>query len=102
MSGSRDNHYIPIWYQEGFIEPGRVGLAYLDSAPPVIALPDGRTYTAKSRFPKAAPARCFHQHDLYTTFFGSMVNVEIERLLFGKLDSTGSAAVRAFIGTDVP
>ena len=28
-------------------------------------------------------------------------NVEIERLLFGKLDSTGSAAVRAFIGTDV-
>ena len=70
MSGSRDNHYVPIWYQEGFLERGRLGLAYLDLAPPVQTLPDGRTYTEKSRFPNAAPARCFHQHDLYTTFFG--------------------------------
>jgi hypothetical protein len=101
MSGSRDNHYVPIWYQEGFTESGRVGLAYLDLAPPVRTLADGRTYTAKSRFPNAAPARCFHQQDLYTTFFGPVVNVEIERLLFGKLDFKGSAAVRAFIGTDV-
>jgi hypothetical protein len=101
MSASRDNHFVPIWYQDGFIEPGRVGLAYLDLAPPVTTLPDGRTYTAKARFPNAAPVRCFHQHDLYTTFFGPIVNVEIERLLFGKLDAKGSAAVRAFIGTDV-
>lgn len=101
MSKSRDNHYVPIWYQEGFIEPGRPGLAYRDLAPQVMTLPNGRSYTAKSRFPNAAPARCFHQYDLYTTFFGPIVNVEIERLMFGKLDSKGSAAVRAFIGTDL-
>ncbi len=51
-------------------------------------------------FQTLPPARCFHQRDLYTTFFGPIVNVEIERLLFGKLDTKGSAAVRAFIGTD--
>ena len=86
--------------KEGFIEPGRVGLAYRDLAPPVTRLPDGRSFTQKSRFTNAAPARCFHQYDLYTTFFGPIVNVEIERLMFGKLDTEGLAAVRAFIGTD--
>lgn len=101
MSKSRDNHYVPIWYQEGFKEPGAVGLTYLDLNPGVHALPDGRTYTDKARFPKAAPARCFHQYDLYTTFFGPIVNVKIERLMFGKLDTIGSAAVRAFAGDDI-
>ena len=29
MSKTRNNHYVPRWYQEGFFEPGRNTLAYL-------------------------------------------------------------------------
>jgi hypothetical protein len=38
---------------------------------------------------------------LYSTFFGTSVNDEIERRLFGDIDTRGSKAVRAFAGTDV-
>jgi hypothetical protein len=43
----------------------------------------------------------FRQKDLYSTFFGTSVNDEIERRLFGDVDGRGSKAVHAFIGTDV-
>lgn len=33
MSKTRNNHYVPQWYQEGFFEPGSNTLAYLDLAP---------------------------------------------------------------------
>jgi hypothetical protein len=39
--------------------------------------------------------------DLYSTFFGTTVNDEIERRLFGVFDTDGSKAVKAFAGTDV-
>jgi hypothetical protein len=39
--------------------------------------------------------------DLYSTFFGTSVNDEIERRLFGDIDGRGSKAVRAFAGADV-
>lgn len=42
-------------------------------------------------------SRCFMVRDLYTTFFGGLVNDEIERKLFGEIDNTGSKAVRAYI-----
>ena len=100
MSKTRNNHYVPQWYQEGFLEPGQSSCAYLDLTPPLIGLPDGRTVPAKSRF-KSAPAQCFSARDLYSTFFGSSVNDEIERRLFGAIDSKGAGAVRAFIATDV-
>lgn len=97
----RDHHYVPIWYQKGFFEPERLGVEYLDLNPPVTSLPNGRSFTARSLFPNNPPARCFFQTDLYTTFFGSAANVEIETMLFGDLDTRGSAAVRAMAGTDV-
>ena len=39
--------------------------------------------------------------DLYTTRFGSVINDEIERYLFGSIDSLGATAVRAFASGDV-
>ena len=42
MSKTRNNHYVPQWYQEGFFEPGRSSLAYLDMTPDRKVLPDGR------------------------------------------------------------
>ncbi|MBO9499538.1 MAG: DUF4238 domain-containing protein [Novosphingobium sp.] len=99
MSQTRDNHYVPQWYQRQFIEPGGNKLAYLDKEPLRRTLQDGRTIVGRSVF-DAPTSRCFFQTDLYSTFFGSSVNDEIERRLFGDMDARGSEAVRAFVGMD--
>src|SRR5437868_7028075 len=99
MSQTRNNHYVPQWYQKRFFEPGRNTLAYLDLTPPKTTLDDGRLITAKAEF-VTPPARAFKQMDLYSTFFGTSVNDEIERHLFGDIDARGLSAVRAFAGTD--
>jgi hypothetical protein len=100
MSKTRNNHYVPQWYQEGFLEPSRNTLAYLDITPPKKLLDDGRLIVARARF-DAPASRAFRQKDLYSTFFGTSVNDEIERRLFGDIDARGSNAVRAFAGTDI-
>ena len=96
MSKTRNNHYVPQWYQEGFFDQGKSALVYLDLAPKEIILKDGRRFTGKSLFKSAPTSRCFFETDLYSTFFGTSVNDEIERFLFGDIDSRGAKAVRAF------
>jgi hypothetical protein len=100
MSKTRNNHYVPRWYQEGFFEIGRDTLAYLDMKPPRQILDDGRVITERPLF-DTHTSRAFRQLDLYSTFFGTSVNDEIERRLFGDIDARGSNAVRAFAGFDV-
>lgn len=100
MKKSRDNHYVPQWYQDGFKEPNQGSFTYLDLKPNKIRLEDGREFTHKSLFKNTHPSRCFYQTDLYSTFFGSYINDEIERLLFGRFDATGAEAVRAFCTDD--
>src|SRR3954447_6805040 len=92
MSKTRNNHYVPQWYQEGFFEPGRNTFRYLDMRPHRRVLDDGRTVTEKEKF-DAPTSRAFRERDLYSTFFGTPVNDEIERRLFGAIDSKGSVAV---------
>ena len=99
MSGSRNNHYVPRWHQEGFFEPGRSTLAYLDLNPPKHKKPDGRIVLGRAQF-NSPTSRCFVQRDLYSTFFGASVNDEIERMLFGGVDTNGAPAVKAFTGDD--
>ncbi len=101
MSVTRDNHYVPQWYQKGFFEPGRKSLAYLDMTPDQKVLPDGHVITPNGVWNNTPTSRAFFQTDLYSTFFGTSVNDEIERRLFGNVDARGSQAIRAFIGTDV-
>lgn len=100
MSKTRNNHYVPQWYQQGFFEPGQSKYAYIDLSPPRTTLEDGRVFTGRARF-QSTTEQCFRQRDLYSTFFGRSVNDEIERRLFGVIDSKGAEAVRAFVGTDV-
>lgn len=100
MTKARNNHYVPQWYQEGFFEPGRNTYAYLDLNPRQHVLPGGRVVPSKSKF-ISPTSRAFSQRDLYSTFFGTSVNDEIERKLFGDIDTRGAPAVRAFIGEDV-
>lgn len=100
MSKTRNNHYVPQWYQDGFFELGRDTLAYLDLTPARKVLDDGRVITERARF-DAPISRSFRQMDLYSTFFGTSVNDEIERRLFGDIDARGANAVRAYAGTDI-
>jgi len=100
MSITRNNHYVPQWYQEGFIEAGSNELQYLNLCPDKIHLPGGRVKTHHS-LKKRPTSTAFCQEDLYSTFFGTDVNDEIERKLFGAIDTSGSKAVRAFAGESV-
>ena len=100
MSKTRNNHYMPQWYQEGFFEVGRNTLAYLDMKPAQSVLDDGRVITQRDLF-DTYTSRAFRERDLYSTFFGTSVNDEIERRLFGDIDTRGSNAIRAFAGSDV-
>ena len=100
MSVTRNNHYVPQWYQEGFFEAGRSSNAYVDITPDQKVLADGRVIVQNSA-DSTPTTRAFCRRDLYSTFFGTSVNDEIERRLFGDVDGRGSKAVRAFIGTDM-
>lgn len=97
---TRDNHYVPIWHQKGFVSSGKAKLHYLNMSPDEIHLPDGRIKHHRNLF-ESYPSQCFYQTDLYSTFFGAQVNDEIERKLFGDIDTGGSKAVRAFLGDDI-
>ena len=101
MSITRNNHYVPQWYQQGFFEPGRSSLAYVDLTPDRKVLADGREIIQRGAWDETPTSIAFRQKDLYSTFFGTSVNDEIERRLFGNIDTRGSKAVRAFAGTDV-
>lgn len=96
---TRNNHYVPQWYQRGFIEPSQSRLHYLDLSLPQRVLPDGRTFPLKA-VRHWGPKSCFFEHDLYSTYLGAMVNDEVEKFLFGPIDDRGSKAVRAFADGD--
>lgn len=100
MTITRDNHYVPKWYQRGFLEPNSGRLAYRDLRPKMHPLPDGTSRPGRSRFSRPLK-QCFVQRDLYSTFFGTLVSDEIEKRLFGEIDNDGAPAIKAFIGEDV-
>lgn len=96
---TRDNHYVPIWHQKGFMAAGQKKLHYLNLSPDEIPLPDGSIRHHNAIFYNY-PSQCFYLTDLYSTLFGTSVNDEIERRLFGEIDTRGAPAVKAFIGED--
>lgn len=64
-----------------------------------IGLPTGEIKIHESK-KWNTPAQQFYKEHLYSTFFGSEFNDEIERKLFGPIDQNGSTAVRAFLSDD--
>jgi hypothetical protein len=100
MSITRRNHYVPKWYQKRFLLPTHTKLCYLDLFPDTKELPNGSTVTMNN-FHWWTPQQCFYENDLYTTSFFGFVNDEVERYLFGKIDTDGFAAIRAFIDNDI-
>ena len=96
---TRQNHYVPNWYQKGFFTGPRGTLHFLDQKPSEIKLPNDRIVIPRN-LKLRPPTRCFRKKDLYTTQFGDILNDEIETLLFGAIDSSGAIAVRALSSGD--
>jgi hypothetical protein len=93
----RNNHYVPVWYQKRFLPPTTNSneLFYLDLKSGTFT--DGRGVIHNRRAVKrTGPRRCFAEDDLYTTRFGGVESKELERLLFGVVDTKGRAAVEYF------
>ncbi|MAX51815.1 MAG: hypothetical protein CMH22_07510 [Methylophaga sp.] len=97
MSQTRNNHYVPQWHQNGFIDERDNQLRHLKRRD--IQLKDGSTKVVYGKNWFTA-AQCFYEKDLYSTFFGSFVNDDIERKLFGPIDDNGADAVKAFLTDD--
>jgi len=92
---TRNNHYVPQWYQRGFLAPGQSRLFHLNLNPDLKTLTDGRQ-VRRIALHEWGTKSCFVAYDLYTTHFGPIVNDEVEKYLFGFIDDRGAKAVRAF------
>lgn len=101
MQITRNNHYVPIWYQKRFLSAGKSFLHYLDFCPEEKELIDGRIVTMNRHY-WLPPQKCFCVEDLYTTSFLGFHNDEIERFLFGAIDTKGALALRALVEEDMP
>lgn len=96
---TRDNHYVPQWYQKGFLPKGQHKLHVLNlrrTTMPSAHMPDAM----EPEVEELGPKRAFKEVDLYTTFFGEAMNDDIETFLFGQIDKTGADAVRGWIAGD--
>lgn len=101
MSQTRNDHYVPQWYQPGFFEPNCSSIALVDMMPERRILPNGHVTTQNGAWNDTPTSKAFVQRDLYSTFFGTSVDDGIERLLFADIDGRGSQALRALSSTDV-
>jgi len=97
MGQTRNNHYVPQWHQNGFVDERDNELRHLKRRE--IKLKNGSTKIVygKNWF---TSAQCFYEKDLYSTFFGTIVNDDIEKKLFGPIDDNGADSVKAFLTDD--
>jgi hypothetical protein len=93
---TRNNHYVPQWYQRGFLAAGQSRLFHLNLDPDSKTLPDGRQ-VPRTALHEWGTRNCFVEYDLYTTHVASIVNDDVEKYLFGAIDDQGARAVRAFV-----
>ena len=96
MTNYRNNHYVPIWYQERFISDAAKErkFHYLDLRPETVTR-NNHTFR-RNELLNWGPKNCFCQEDLYTTRLGSQFSTAIEQEFFGLVDQTAPAAVDYF------
>lgn len=96
MSLYRNNHYVPVWYQERFIpsHSKERKFHYLDLRPEAVEI-GGRRHTRKALL-RWGPKSCFCQEDLYSTTFGTSLSTEIEQKFFGPIDDSAKPALDYF------
>jgi hypothetical protein len=93
---TRDNHYVPQWYQRGFMANGKHKLHVLNLHPAAKTLPTGQI-VVEPEVEELGPKQAFMERDLYTIRWGKLLNDDIETFLFGKIDKNGADAVRGWI-----
>jgi hypothetical protein len=93
---TRDNHYVPQWYQRGFMANGKHKLHVLNLHPDNKTLPTGQI-VVEPEVEELGPKQAFKERDLYTIRWGQLLNDDIETFLFGKIDKNGADAVRGWI-----
>lgn len=96
---TRDNHYVPQWYQRGFLAKGKHKLHVLNLRPATKYFHNGEALV-EPEVEELGPKLAFVWRDLYTTRLGSMLNDDIETFLFGRIDKSGADAVRGWIAGD--
>jgi len=96
MADYKRNHYVPDWFQYRFLPNNsrEKKFFYLDLNPDVV-ISKKRKYTRRALL-RWGPPKCFCEWDLYTTKFGNWESTEIEEKFFGKIDSSGRAAIDCF------
>ena len=100
MDRSFKHHYVPIWYQEGFMFEGQTAYHQLNLDPKTINIkPNGEEVKEKTLKTKG-PGKFFFEIDLYTTTYFGVENDEIEKRLFGQIDAQGSLALPALVSKD--
>ncbi|WP_166258695.1 DUF4238 domain-containing protein [Marinobacter salicampi] len=99
MQRSYKHHYVPEWYQKRFMLEAQTAYFRLDLFPRTIKTPSGKT-VKKGEITKKGPGKFFFEVDLYTTQYFGQQNDDIERHLFGKIDTEGQAAVDALASED--
>jgi hypothetical protein len=97
----KNNHYVPQWYQEGFIPIGAPSqeLFYLDLNPGFYTNADGREIPRRE-IKKLGTKYCFAEDDLYTKWFGATRSTTIESRFFGLIDDKGKASIEYFANYD--
>lgn len=95
---AQHNHFVPEWYQHGFLIPGQGEHLVLDKEPDYwIQIPGkGRKKISGRAVRRRGPTKFLRQKDLYTTNVFGLLNDEIERLLFGRIDRQGRRAAELF------
>ena len=91
----RHNHYVPEWYQRRFMWPDRPKYFNLGLKPEDVTTATGHKYTRRELL-HWGPSRCFAQDNLYTTKWGRVENVDIEKFFFGQIDNSGPEAIDYF------
>jgi len=94
------HHYIPQWYQKGFLLEGRTSFKILDLYPQTFRNSKGAVVGKGRHILDKGPDAWFFERNLYTTRVLGEPNDDIERLLFGTIDETGKEAIRALIDSN--
>lgn len=97
---SRRHHYVPIWYQKGFLAPGQTAFKILDLHPEEFKDARGVVRGRARSILDKGPDAHFWEPDLYTIRWLGQVDDRIERQLFGAIDTQGKTAIEAWLAED--
>lgn len=94
---SHRHHYVPIWYQKGFLGPGQTVFTILDKRPEVFKDAAGNVRGRARSILNKGPDAHFWEPDLYSIRWLGRTDDVIERMLFGTIDTHGKIAIEAWL-----